>query len=373
MLRAIDADTGKQIISVDPECLEHLGRIRQAGRSGRLRCPVCQLPVLLRAGLIRVRHFAHKDLGECPSQNESVAVLEARAALYSWLKSKFTRGVTVEKVLEGTRLPRPMDCWVEYKGRRNLAYWIVDRAVRPGLFQDVASAVEGAKASLTWILLVNRLKRQQEDSRFLQLSAAMARCIARSPYDTVYSPRFSGTLHYLDGAAKMLITFRALRPAACHWKYEGHEISTPLAQVLVRPDSGEPVHPGEQELLAAWKAKTHKTQARCPIVSPRFTARSTPQNGLLEQDLMAVIRGQAGPSPTRKRMRWSEAATAEDQEPAPEVDRLAFHEAACSICGKKTTDWSVYCGKTGMCKCNACLAKMSTGPKNTDGGEHSCD
>ena len=51
--------------------------LRELARSGELVCPGCEQLLWLRTGEVRRRHFAHRDLSECPIGKQSPEVLEA--------------------------------------------------------------------------------------------------------------------------------------------------------------------------------------------------------------------------------------------------------------------------------------------------------
>ncbi len=136
MFKAFDTELDRDVVSLDPVWDGQIEALRGWGHAGRLVCPVCRQGVLLRAGEIMRRHFAHKDLSQCPLGHESAEVLAGRAALYAWLNTKFPDGVTVEKHFDADpesryHLPRGVDCWVERPGKRNLAYWLVDGKIEP--------------------------------------------------------------------------------------------------------------------------------------------------------------------------------------------------------------------------------------------------
>jgi competence CoiA-like predicted nuclease len=60
--------------------------LREAARKGELCCPHYDHEVWLREGERRRRHFAHKQLADCPFQADSEEVSEVKAQLYTWLK-----------------------------------------------------------------------------------------------------------------------------------------------------------------------------------------------------------------------------------------------------------------------------------------------
>src|SRR5690606_10829678 len=115
-------ETNAEIVVLEPAWGERLNSLRNWGERDVLVCQECQQPVRVRAGQVRAWHFAHKHRQDCPIGHESSQLLQATAILYRWLVSKFgPERVTVEKRMEGTDLPRPVDCWVN--GEQGFAYW----------------------------------------------------------------------------------------------------------------------------------------------------------------------------------------------------------------------------------------------------------
>ena len=94
--KAVAQPLDRHVVSLDPAWDGQIEVLRGWGRAGRLVCPVCRQAVLLRAGEIMRRHFAHKDLSQCPLSRESAELLAGRAALYACLNTKFPDGVTLE-------------------------------------------------------------------------------------------------------------------------------------------------------------------------------------------------------------------------------------------------------------------------------------
>lgn len=84
-----------------------LGHLRRLGRAGELACPECGRPVILRHGLIRRPHFAHRPgyAGGCHRAGESVEHLEAKRFLYHFLDEVYPGRVSVEVNLSGGLRP----------------------------------------------------------------------------------------------------------------------------------------------------------------------------------------------------------------------------------------------------------------------------
>ena len=255
MFRAFDTEHGRDVVSLDPVWDGQIEILRGWGRSGRLVCPVCRQAVLLRAGEIMRRHFAHKDLSQCPLGHESAELLAGRAALYAWLNTKFPDGVTLEKNFDADEadeceLPRGVDCWVERPGKRNLAYWLVDGKIDPDERMWIPRFLDARNAALNWVFLPREARRGRLPGR-ANLSATERELLTPSEFDAVYCEGggSEGSLHCLDPESQVLTTYRALVCVELPQYYEGEEVATELSRVLVLPSTGEFVHPGEYERL----------------------------------------------------------------------------------------------------------------------------
>lgn len=108
MFKALDTTTGRPVISLDDRGRGWPAELRRKGRDDLLHCPTCRQAVILRAGPEKRLHFAHRSLGNCPTQAEPPELLEARAVLYEWLRSKFADAATLERPADGGQTPRPL-------------------------------------------------------------------------------------------------------------------------------------------------------------------------------------------------------------------------------------------------------------------------
>ena len=75
MLTAWDKVRDSVLALPDCESSGDLEVVRERTRHGELVCPECRQPLWLRAGPIRIPHFGHRNLNECPHGRVSEAVL----------------------------------------------------------------------------------------------------------------------------------------------------------------------------------------------------------------------------------------------------------------------------------------------------------
>lgn len=260
MFKAIDRATGRAVICLDDCGQEWAAGLRQKSHAGDLLCQTCKEPVQFKAGQERRPHFAHKSLGNCPSRDESPVLLEARAALYGWLRSKFGEKATLEKQLEGN-LPRPVDCWAQHQDGRQFAYWILLKRMGWMELDAIEAAIKKAGACLNWVFPFSVLKRLG-DTNQLKLSTMERERMKKSEFDCIYGQAGGGTLHYLDPDGPTLRTFRGVVCVHYPQGYAGQELCTPLNAVLVYPTTGEFVRPGEYEQLKALRDEQERRRAQ---------------------------------------------------------------------------------------------------------------
>lgn len=356
MFKAIDATTDQPIICLDNEGDIWLDALRRKGRDDLLRCQTCKEAVLVKSGELRRTHFAHKALGNCPSQNESPELLEARAVLYQWLRSKFKEGVTLEKQIDSPGLARPFDCWTEYQGRA-FAYWLVEKRMKSGELEAVEIAASTSKASLTWIFLSTMLRRLEERPIYVTLSTTERSRIARSDFDAVYPGRTGGSLHYLDAEAKALLTFRGLECRHAPQVYHGHEIRTPLDSLLISPDTGEFVHPGEHEELTEHRQEIEQRQEEERRVAAERRRTADEERQQIAQLEQAISR-YSPPSVPRATTTPTTSTYSNER------------SATCVDCGQLTPDADcvVIYGQSGQGLCRGCSRKRDEEAAGRPGG-----
>jgi hypothetical protein len=356
--KCIDLTTNEPVISLDDKGPQWVDDIRNKSRGDFLHCPICNEPVTFRMGQKRRPHFAHKDLSDCPIQNESVEMLEARAVLYKWLGSKFQTGVTIEKQVEGSQLPRPFDCWVEHKGRA-FGYWLVEKRFPEEVRVYIESVPRRARAELVWVFMARMLRRLEQKPRHFLLSTTERNCIMRTQFEEVYAIAGSGSLHYLDADAASLTTLRACRCVHSPQVYSGHELATPLGSLLISPRTGAFVHPGEYEKLKELGDKLQRGREQLlELRAQERERRNEEQRKRLEFE-----RGRP--------LAYREAKPSQKGSPQPPVAPAPIRYAPsperqgeCEECGRITSDWWSYDGKTGKCKCNDCRRKMESERQN---------
>lgn len=339
--KALNIKTGESIVILDPIWERKQAELRALSSRDELVCLGCREPMTTRLGHTRRWHFAHKHLKNCPYTAESPELIDTRAALYRWLISKPGVHVEIEQPFEG--LPRYVDCYVEFNGRK-FAYWIIDKPMRP---EDREALKQGMKAledvHITYVFASNMLRQSQDNANEIILTTTERDFKLASAYDRLYTPNARAaraSLHYLDCQTDMLTTFRGLELVHGQQLHRGVRKQQPLAEVTFSPTTGEFTLPGEYEALARFEKdealRRQKQEAQARRLQEFQQKRSEQQNK------PSVSRFEAFSSP---------------QLPVAQPANYTGEKAVgkCEFCGEETTDWWSYDGKTGLCKCRRCL------------------
>ncbi len=365
MFKALDKRNEEEIVILDARWREQIELLRAWAAQDKLICQGCRQPVNVKAGDIRRWHFAHKHLENCPYAHASPALLQARAVLYEWLANKFGDEATVEKRLDSANLPRPVDCWVEHKGRR-FAYWILEAGMKLGRRETLVAEFAKRDVIVHWIFLF-ALLREADDPGRVHLTTTERDFRFRSVYDepVAGSTLFSGSLHYLDADQGTVTTYRGLHLIHEPQEHQGQKICHPLAEMLVSPKTGEFVHPGEQQRLQEYQQEKEAEERRRQELQSAWKTRGASRQPPREVGLASTsppeqyaVAASDPMVPTRHTQ-----ATERTQVPSTLSRRKAV---PCVFCGRVTDDyWSIDNAKN-ECMCHDCLRAGKPSYKPTD-------
>lgn len=340
MYKAIQAQTGEEIIILHPDWLRRIQQLREMDRADLLVCQGCQQALRVKAGPLRRPHFAHKHLKACSYGSESPEILTARAVLYEWLLKQFGPSVTLEKKLAGTDLPRPVDCWVEGKGGP-FAYWIIESGIRAEQREEILTAFQDIGVNIHWVFLKTMLCEEKKEFHSLLLTPTERAFLQTTPFDEMLGrlgeTRYS--LHYLDEENGMVTTYRGLILLHSPNWYKGSKKTTRLAEMTAHPGDGEFLHPGELARLAAFRQKRRRLETKQQAFAQReaeWARRLSKHSDLRAPDVLRLEDTRAEPG------------GAENSE-----------ELQCVQCGKMTTNyWNTFFDEHGqkMCRCRDCLS-----------------
>jgi len=351
MFRVLNTQTGELAISLDYYTPEQLDKaFREPGKEGKLVCPTCRCPVVLRREFDEMPHFLHPKGSRCPHADEHLPLLKMRAALYRHLRREFGHGVTAEHDLP-TGAPRSVDCWVESGGKK-FGYWIFNGEIKSKAKRiALRSAIEREGAVCHFIFWDRFMCPKDSDANALTLSDTEQFAKVCTPFDVLNGENEGGSLHYLNVQDEnaVLVTYRTLLKTAETEYFTGIKKRHVLADTEVCPQDGFLVHPGE---------KRHAEIIRTRKAREQFEEESNP-------DHPDAVRRREWELETRRSRRTNETVreiVARILQPRADLRSLELRrerEALCEFCGVVTGDWIVYSGATGKCKCRTCYERVS--------------
>jgi len=313
-----------------------LDALRELAASGQLVCPGCEQSLWLRTGVKRRRHFAHRQLADCPLAHQSPELLEVKAQLYQWLESKYRGSVQMDIPIGVPGLDKLVDLLVEPAPGRKFAYWTFDRQQRAR--DEILACQDLPGLHVHFIHTQSTLV--QHSATDIILTASQRDFIGSSDYDAAVG--FGGHLHFLNAADSKLHIFRGLwclhAPNLYAWKALRGDL---LSVALISPRTGEIVFP---EDVASRERRKQKLQqentARAAALPP-----PPPQR----EEVVILDDGVAGASEPVEA-----AVTAE--EPAASSLNLKG-PFRCEDCGIETMDWSSATPSAGTCVCRICTTR----------------
>lgn len=356
MYKSIDVRNGNEVIILDSKWLRDIESLRVLDRQDFLVCQGCSQPVRVRAGEERRPHFAHKHLLNCSYIDESATLRYARAVLYEWLVARFGSKVSIEKKIDG-ELFRPIDCWLEID-TKVFGYWIFDTTLKPEKREQIKRGFVTLTAKANFIFTANMLRKEKDSPDHVLLTTTEREFMQKSDYDDVMKRGVLAgqSLHYLDADNKKLLTFRDLRLIHQPQVYEGYPLTSDLDRVLISTQNGEFVHQRENEILEHEKAE----QEELEVLEEKRKGKQ--QLGLFQafqkpevsQPIEYVPQFQ---NPVIDHQQTEMNSSSQGQGVKPSIYDSPQKDGTCVFCGEKTTEWWFHDGKTGQCKCKACLRK----------------
>jgi len=341
MFLCLNRNSNEETIILD--YLDNIEALRSLARAQELVCPQCKESVIVKAGDLKQSHFAHKSRGLCPLSNESASLLKARSILYHWLKSKWDNKagtVTVEKNLHDD-LPRHVDCYVDASNGKKHAYWILEKQLHN---RNIFKRLLPVDVHINWVFLKEMLKETVDNQGQYNLTATERDLASESSYNGIYGHDLI-SLHYLDEKNETLTTLRGLSCKHSPQIYRSAEVLTnKMPDVLIAPDTGEFIHPGEPEKLKEYEEEEKSKQAQ------------------REQEAKEALRSYQLRQIERSALHQPTPLLSTRQEPVKrdncnDIIEKLNQPLKCIHCGKMTTNWIMAQLQSGTCECRECKTK----------------
>lgn len=351
MLAAFDTETEGPLNMPDFEAPEEIESLRAWTRSTRVVCPTCKGKLIVRAGGVRISHFAHKVLKDCPNANSTFEVMFTRTLLYRFFKNR--KGFEGAKVLLEVDRPdllnRPFDVVVERVAGRTDALLCLEKRLSFDWRKRVSRNLL-SEDDLCILPVFLRPPQEGEGPRDVFLTPDMRELRKISPFNAFpnYRPSAPGTLHYCDVHQRKWISFRGLDPvhepqvfrfrAKHECAFDQLNWSEQYADFVTAPET-------EQEDLLIQEYEAARRERL------RQEARQCEQERSLDKEYEFGGMGTA-----RQSVQPTARGTKLFHSPEPRSTK-AFGELTCKGCGIVTADWKIGKPDQNLCVCRQCFSE----------------
>ncbi len=332
MLTALDKTTGAIIVLPD---LPDPNAVRTPTNEGQLVCSTCRAALWLRVGPVRVPHFAHRVLAECPAAHASADVIRARLLLYNFFKQRIHSGkllatVDLEPVTPGAPKGFRVDLLLHRDGKPTVAVVLLEKRLSPELRVEFESRLKAPDFAFRPVFLSGLLRPVDGADAEFNLDTTQRALRIPSAYDlrSDFVADVPGTLHFIDPSEGTWVSLRGLQLRHSPQEFRASKVlRSPVSALLWSELHSEWCHPGEAEALRNWKA--------------REQGRSRPIGGR--------VQSVAAPG--------SRPSTAGSVEEAPyEPPAWLKDGLRCVCCGKVSLDWQQAQPGAGICVCRGCFS-----------------
>lgn len=336
MFVALRTTDGLRVTSLAAQWDQRLEALRELAASGQLVCPGCEQRLWLRLGVKRRRHFAHRQLADCPLAHQSAELLDIKAQLFEWLESKYPGKVHLDMPLGVRGKDKLTDLLVEAAPDRKFAYWTFDRQQRAREEFLACRNLPGVHAH--FIQAQSTLARHSETA--ILLTASQRDFAGRSDFDTPVG--YGGHLHFLDAENSKLCIYRGLwcvhEPNLYRWEVLRQ---ASLSEARISPKTGEIVLAEDVAARQRWQQRQQRAKRPPLAVAPKPTP---------------VAAAAPAPRPNRSPKPPPAKAPATMDKPArPSLNLKGPFR--CEDCGVETMDWSSLNPAAGTCVCHDCITK----------------
>ena len=399
MLTAWDKALDAPLALPDFESAGALQTVRTRTRAGELVCPTCRQLLWLRAGEVRIPHFGHRRLSDCPHGRVSEAVLGARLLLYRFFQARIESGklpatIVLEPVIAGLPDKVRVDLLLRRMGKSAVNVVLLERGLHPDLRWQLQTCLGREGSVFRPVFLRSRLGQPEDAPLDFLLDPTQRELRLASAYD-LWPPdlaRPAGTLHAIDPIRAEWTTLRGLTLAHGPQVFRARHVRISRMEDLLWSEAhSEWVHPGEAEALqqlresiAAKKCAEAEERRQAEQRREAETIRQAEARRQAEEQRQAANRAEAArnrpaptcppPAPTSppssahhalgigpgRSGRAQAQPNAKEREHGPEEEKpLAtwiLSGLICVGCGKRTTAWQAAVPNKDQCICRTCFA-----------------
>lgn len=332
MLTALDKATGAIIVLPD---LPDPNAARAPTSDGQLVCPVCRAALRLRVGRVRVSHFAHRTLADCPADHGSADVIRARLIIYDFFKQRIHSGkllaiAELEPATSGAPKGFGVDLLLHRAGKPSVAVVLFERRISPELRVEFESRLTAPEFAFRPVFLFGLLRSVKGTDAEFNLDTTQRALRIPSAYDlrSACLKDKPGTLHFIDPSEGHWVSLRGLQLRHSPQGFRASKVlSSPVSVLLWSESNSEWCHQGEAEALRSWQASKQGW--------PR------PIGGRAQSDTATGVR----------------PPTADSVEEGPyDLPAWSKDGLRCVSCGRVSNDWQQAQPGAGICICRSCFS-----------------
>lgn len=324
MLTALTNDLGSRLALPDYRSISELESIRERARIGELICPICSQLLVLRAGQIRIPHFAHRRLNDCPYARVSEPILSARSIIYRYFQEKIQSAeiqgtVELEPAIDEMPTSTNLDVLLKATGFPPVAVVLLESNLKVDLRFELRRHLE-EQFDFRPVFLASRLKQPTPSTYLLDTTQREYR--QSSPFGATGDRESASTLRFIDPFNEQWLSLRSVRLFEKPQAHHAERHCSGISQMIWSQPHSEWIHPGESAALA------------------------------LHQQHLAEIK-KARPHPDR----FIGFAHIPKPEPTPEPLPKWLEGLVCIGCNVRTNSWQNAQPSADICVCADCFRR----------------
>lgn len=281
MLTALTNDRVTRLALPDYGSQVELETVRERARRGELICPTCNQLLVLRAGRIRIPHFAHRTLNDCPHANVSESVLAARCMIYRFFQERIQSrqihgSVELEPSFDGMPPRAQLDIILKQPEFPTVAVVLLESSLKIEFRSRLGHLLDEHGFLFRPVFLASQLN--QTAARTYLLNTTQRDFRQNSPYGVRGDRESAPTLRFVDPSCQHWLSLRTIRPFEKPQAYHADSRFSRMHHLLWCQDHSEWIHPGERETLVVhqeYLKELQKSRRSFLMVNADATPRSS--------------------------------------------------------------------------------------------------